>query len=255
MNGQARLVLRHDPSKVAPLDPARPLTIGRAAGNRLRLPGSDGVAADHAVVRFSERHGWVVCDRDSGQAGTWLGGERVHQCRPLGDGDQIRLGRDGPVLVFELATAALAPIPAVPPAAAPPPSPPPSPPAVRPRRQDQPPPSTPAAASISLAGRQIPIERIRSAELRSRPRHPHSFSWWLLVCLGALVLLPWPWLFWPLEILALGAWIVFGSRKEHLLVVTLRDGLAHRHSFANRITALSHRNGIRRAIGQSLDGR
>ena len=96
--------------------------------------------------------------------------------------------------------------------------------------------------------------QILSAELRSRPRHPHSFSWWLLVCLGALVLLPWPWLFWPLEVLALGAWVVFGSRKEHVLLVTLRDGMAHRHSFANRITALSHRNGIRRAIGQDPDG-
>jgi hypothetical protein len=33
----------------------------------------------------------------------------------------------------------------------------------------------------------------------------------------------------------------------------MADGMALRHGFANRITALSHRNGIRKAIGQSLE--
>jgi hypothetical protein len=63
------------------------------------------------------------------------------------------------------------------------------------------------------------------------------------------VLLPWPWLFWGLQIAALAGWIVLGSRKEHVLVVTLHDGMAVRHRFANRATALGHRNGIRKAIG------
>jgi hypothetical protein len=108
-------------------------------------------------------------------------------------------------------------------------------------------------APLRFAGREIPLEQVRSAHVRSRALYPHSFSWWALVSLGALVLLPWPFLFWPVEIGALVAWILLGSRKEHVLIVTLRDGMAHRHSFANKITALSHRNGIRGAIGQSLE--
>jgi hypothetical protein len=35
--------------------------------------------------------------------------------------------------------------------------------------------------------------------------------------------------------------------------VVLRDGQAVRHNFANRLTALSHRNGIRKAIGQEVE--
>jgi hypothetical protein len=112
-------------------------------------------------------------------------------------------------------------------------------------------PARPAGAPLAFAGRRIPLEQIRSAHVRSRARYPHSFSWWALISLGGLVLLPWPFLFWPLEIGALVAWILLGSRKDHVLIVTLRDGMAHRHSFANKITALSHRNGIRGAIGQS----
>lgn len=233
MSAEARLVLRHDPSKVAALDRSRPLTIGQAADNRLSLPTTSGVAAHHAVVRFSQRHGWIVCDWSSGAAGTWLEGQRIRQCRPLADGDQIRLGNEGPVLVFQMASR--------PASAASPPRAPASP-VERPRALAPPP--------LQVGGRQIPLDRVRSAQVRSRPRYPHSFSWWLLVCLGGLVLLPWPWLFWPLQIGALAAWFVLGSRKDHELIVTLEDGLAHRHGFANRITALGHRNGIRRAIGQ-----
>ena len=104
-----------------------------------------------------------------------------------------------------------------------------------------------------LAGRSIPLDQIRSAHVRSRPLYPHSFSWWVLACLGGLVLLPFLWLFWILEIGLLVAWIVLGSRKEHELVITLRDGMAYRHLFHNRLTAIGHRNGIRKAIGQSLE--
>jgi hypothetical protein len=66
--------------------------------------------------------------------------------------------------------------------------------------------------------------------------------------LGGLLLLPFPLLFWPLEVAALVGWILLGSRKQHTLVVVLRDGQALRHAFANRLTALAHRNGIRTAI-------
>ena len=270
MAAEAQLVLRSDAAKVAPLERSRPTTIGRAADNRLRLASHDLVAEHHAVVRYSQSQGWLVCDWQS-PAGTFLEGERVRQCRRLSDGDEIQLGAKGPVLVFRL----LAPEPAGPapeptaaqgsgtaghgpgPAAAP----------GRPASQAaaasghrwQEPAAGPGAARgagapLHVAGREIPLAAIRSSQVRSRPRYPHSFSWWVLVCLGAMVLLPFPWLFWGVEIAALAAWIVLGSRKQHELVVTLRDGMAHRHVFANRITALSHRNGIRKAIGQSLEG-
>jgi hypothetical protein len=49
---------------------------------------------------------------------------------------------------------------------------------------------------------------------------------------------------------ALAGWLLLGSRKEHNLVLVLRDGRALRHGFANRRTAVAHRNGIRQAIGQ-----
>ena len=285
MSGGARLVLLNDPSQVAPLHPSRPHTNGREANNLLSMPTTDGVAPHHAVVRFSRAHGWLVCDWGSPQ-GTWLEGQRLRHCRRLSDGDHIQLGPEGPVLVFQLqpqsaplrpapGSANAPPTPSASPRAAAGPRDPVSPPgtgmpppgaprpAERPAVTPAPAPgrvgtaaagpsaARPAPAPLAFAGRRIPLEQIRSAHVQSRARFPHSFSWWVLISLGGLVLLPWPFLFWPLEIAALVAWILLGSRKEHVLTVTLRDGMAHRHSFANRITALSHRNGIRGAIGQS----
>lgn len=248
MSPQARLVLLRDPSKVAPLHPARPHTIGREANNLLSMPTTEGVAPHHAVVRFSRSHGWLVCDWGSPE-GTWLEGQRIRHCRPLSDGDHIQLGQRGPVLVFQLQAQAAAPGSVAPtPVAAAPGSAGRSPAAAR-----SPAAGRPAGAPLAFAGRLIPLEQVRSAHVHSRARYPHSFSWWALISLAGLVLLPWPFLFWPLEIAALLAWILLGSRKEHVLIVTLRDGMAHRHSFANKITALSHRNGIRGAIGQSLE--
>lgn len=253
MSPQARLVLLRDPTKVAPLHPARPHTIGREANNLLSMPTTEGVAPHHAVVRFSRSHGWLVCDWGSPE-GTFLEGQRIRHCRPLSDGDHIQLGQRGPVLVFQLQPAAA---PAAAPAASGPVIASPSgvPVSAEPvqRRASATAPRSPAAP-LAFAGRQIPLEQVRSAHVHSRARYPNSFSWWALISLGALVLLPWPFLFWPVEIAALAAWILLGSRKEHVLIVTLRDGMAHRHSFANKITALSHRNGIRRAIGQGLEG-
>lgn len=222
----ARLVLRKDPSRSARLSRRTPLTIGRAEDNLLRLASMEDVAPHHAVVRFSRSHGWLVCDWGSPE-GTWLEGRRISHCRPLADGDEIQLGPTGPVLVFQLEAAA--PPPASPPAAPP-----------------------PAPRSFEVAGRRLPLARVRSAHVQSRAVFPHIFSWWVLIALGGLVLLPWPWLFWSLQIAALAGWIVLGSRKEHVLVVTLHDGMAVRHRFGNRVTALSHRNGIRKAIGQGL---
>jgi pSer/pThr/pTyr-binding forkhead associated (FHA) protein len=231
----AQLRLRDQPGKVALLDPARPLTIGRERNNRLCMPEQTGLSPHHAVVRHSSSHqSWVVCDWQSAD-GTFLQGERLQKCRPLADGDEIRLGLSGPVLIFELA----APAPTAQPAAR----------SVAAATKSV----APVVSSLDFGGQQIALDQIRSATVQSLPRHPHIFSWWLLVCLGGLLLLPFPVLFWPLEVAALAGWILLGSRKEHTLTVVLRDGRAQRRSFANRLTALSHRNGIRKAIGQSLE--
>ena len=93
---------------------------------------------------------------------------------------------------------------------------------------------------------------IRSATC-SQQQHPHIFSWWLLLCLGGLLLLPFPLVFWTLQLFALAGCILLGSRKQYQLLLVLHDGRALRHGFANLRTALSHRDGIRRAIGQSLE--
>ncbi|MEY4296824.1 MAG: hypothetical protein RLZZ423_3 [Cyanobacteriota bacterium] len=245
----ARLVLASDRRRVAPLDAAQPLTIGRAPGNRLCLASADGVSDHHAVVRHSRSNGWVVCDWQSAD-GTWLEGQRVRQCRPLGDGDEIRLGLRGPVLVFELVGEPTSATGSAPAAGAVP----------RPHRQSATPPASPTRSPstigrsspgrIDVEGRSIELASLRAALVQSEPQHPHIFSWWLLLCLGGLLLLPFPLLFWPLQITALAGWILLGSRKDHTLVLELRDGRALRHRFANRRTALAHRNGIRKAIGQ-----
>jgi len=113
-------------------------------------------------------------------------------------------------------------------------------------------PSNPAvfAGSITVAGRPIPLEQIRGVEVRSQARHPQVFSWWVLACLGGLLLLPFPLLFWPWQAAALGVVILLGRRREHTLILTLRDGRAHRHVFADRPAALAHGQGVRRALGQ-----
>ncbi len=231
----ARLVLATDRRKVAPLDPSKPLTIGRASSNSLCLANQEGVSEHHAVVRFSRSQGWLVCNWQSSD-GTYLEGRQVHQCKRLEHGDEIRLGRSGPVLVFESATSVEA-APAVATAK----------PAVAPAVS-----APPAAAplSISVGEQHVAVADIRSAAVQSLPLHPHIFSWWLLLCLGGLLLLPFPLVFWPLQAGAIAGWILLGSRKQHELVLVLRDGRAVRHGFANRRTALAHRNGIRQAIGQ-----
>ena len=228
----ARLILRQDPGRSQPLDPGTPLVIGRDPANGLCLAEEPSLSRRHAeILHDPAGGGWRI--RDLGSAnGTFVGRERVGKAgRLLADGDAIRLGRRGPELLFQLETPrpAAAPAPAPRPAAAP---------AAAPR-------------SFEIGGERVPLDRIRSVTLRSRPRYPHMFSWWVLVSLAGLLLLPFPLLFWPLEAGALAAALLFGLRREHTLVVVLQDGRAHRRGFANRLTAVSHRNGLRRAIGQS----
>jgi hypothetical protein len=235
MSAHPRLVLRDDPGRSVPLDPRTPLSIGRDPASGLCLAEARGVSRHHALVRLSRTRAgqWLLCDQGSAN-GTYLEGARLKDCRPLSDGDEIRLGLNGPVLQFRAGDS-------------PPPSTPPAAPATASRGRSAPVP-TAVAGRLDFAGRSLPLDRIRSAYVRSRRRHPQAFSWWLLLCLGGLLLLPFPWLFWPLQAGALAGWIVLGSRWEHLLEVTLQDGLAYRHRFDSLATALAHRNGIRRAM-------
>ena len=237
MSNAAQLHLRDTPSKRLALQSGQPLTIGSASTNRLALVSQTGVSAHHAVVRFTASNGWVVCDWQSSD-GTYLEGERIRRCRPLSDGDEIQLGRQGPVLVFSL-MAQKAPAAATPTGAANPPP--------RQAKSSQPP------RSIDIDGTAVPLSQIRSAVVRSEPHYPHIFSWWLLTSVAGLLLLPFPLVFWPLELAALAAWLLLGARKSHTLLVVQHDGQAQRRAFANRVTALAHRNGIRKAIGQSLE--
>jgi pSer/pThr/pTyr-binding forkhead associated (FHA) protein len=256
MNNAALLHLRDTPSKRLALQPSQPLTIGSAGNNRLALVSQPGVSPHHAVVRFTTSNGWVVCDWQSSD-GTYLEGEQIRRCRPLHDGDEIQLGRQGPVLVFSLAEqpAGNAPVPQ-------PPKPP------QPSTNSPSPSATPTSGgarspqpaapqqphrSIDINGTSVPASQILSAVVRSEPHFPHIFSWWLLTSVAGLLLLPLPLLFWPLELAALAGWILLGSRKSHTLLVVQRDGQAQRRAFANRATALAHRNGIRQAIGQALE--
>ena len=238
MSNAAQLHLREAPSKRLELQSGQPLTIGSASNNRLALVSQPGVSAHHAVVRFTASNGWVVCDWQSSD-GTYLEGVRIRRCRPLDDGDEIQLGRQGPVLVFSLATAHGAQAPAALRQARTPPT--------EPKTQHQPP------RSIDIDGTAVPLSQIRSVVVLSEPHHPHIFSWWLLTSVAGLLLLPFPLLFWPLELGALVGWILLGSRKSHTLLVVQHDAQAQRRAFANRVTALAHRNGIRKAIGQSLE--
>ena len=223
MSSHPRLVLRDDPGRSVPLDPRTPLSIGRDPASGLCLAEAQGVSRHHALVRVSRTRAgqWLLCDLGSAN-GTYLEGARLRDCRPLSDGDEIRLGLQGPVLQFRASTSGR---PAAPVGA------------------------PPAAGQLDFAGHSLPLDRIRSAYVRSRRRHPQAFSWWLLLCLGGLLLLPFPWLFWPLQLGALAGWILLGSRWEHLLEVTLQDGMAYRHRFDSLETALAHRNGIRKAMG------
>ncbi|MDM7953243.1 MAG: FHA domain-containing protein [Cyanobium sp. CZS 25K] len=237
MNALPRLVLRDDPGRSVPLDPRTPLSIGRDPASGLCLGEAQGVSRHHALVRVSRtRPGqWLLCDLGSAN-GTYLEGARLRDCRPLSDGDEVRLGLKGPVLQFRAT------------ASAPPSAPPTTAPTAGPRRSAAVV-AQPVAGRLDFAGRSLPLDRIRSAYVRSRRRHPQAFSWWLLLCLGGLLLLPFPWLFWPLQVGALAGWILLGSRWEHLLEVTLQDGMAYRHRFDSLETALAHRNGIRKAMG------
>jgi len=254
-----RLVWLDRSAAAVPLAGGVPLTIGRDPANRLCLAAEAGLSRHHAELRPTGKGQWLVCDLGSSN-GTYVEGERLSGCRTLAPGDRIRLGRRGALLQFLVGAA--------PETAAPQPAPFASDPESIPRRTSQPKPggdsASPAGAvpqpappnpavvpgSITVAGRSIPLEQIRGVEVHSQALHPHVFSWWVPAWLGGLLLLPFPLLFWPWQAAALAVAILLGRRREHILILTLRDGRAHRHVFADRPTALAHGQGVRRALGQ-----
>jgi hypothetical protein len=182
------------------------------------------------VVRFTTNNGWVVCDWQSSD-GTYLEGERIRRCRALSDGDEIFLGQKGPVLVFSLTGESAKP-------------------AGNPVAQNATSRQSHLLRTIDINGKAVPLGQIRSTSVLSEPHYPHIFSWWLLTSVFGLLLLPFPVLFWPLELAALACWILLGSRKSHTLVVVQHDGQAQHRAFANRMTSLAYRNGIRKAISK-----
>lgn len=284
MEAVARLVWLDRSAAAVCLDRSIPLTIGRDPANRLCLAQEAGLSRHHAELRpGAAPHQWLLCDLGSSN-GTFLEGERLSGCRPLAHGDRIQLGRRGPMLRFlqggkpdpsssqpaaPAPEAAAAPRPGRAAATAPPPtaaagvgarppeaplptgSRPHSPARVSPasvvasRGRPQP----PSAGTITVAGRAIHLDQIGAVEVRSEALHPHGFSWWVLACLGGLLLLPFPVIFWPWQAAALAVALLLGRRQEHLLLLTLQDGRVHRHRFADRATALAHRRGVRRALG------
>jgi pSer/pThr/pTyr-binding forkhead associated (FHA) protein len=239
MDARAHLLLPSEGNRRLPLDPTRPLRIGRDPSCELCLPDAAGLSRRHAELRWNPAAAcWELLDLGSAN-GTYLEGEKITAPQPLRHGQAIRLGRRGVDLLFQQPI----PQPAPAPAAAPAPRPSPTPTAA----------PVVAAGSITIGEERLALDRIRSVEVRSLALHPQIFSWWVLTCLGGLLLLPFPLIFWPLQVGALVGAVLLGSRKEHELVVVLRDGQARRRSFGNRGTALSHRNGIRRALGHSLE--
>jgi hypothetical protein len=280
MESFARLVWLDRSAAAVTLDRSIPLTIGRDAANQLCLAQEPGLSRHHAELRPGAAGQWLVCDLGSSN-GTYVEGERLSGCRLLAPGDRIRLGRRGPWLQFLLGEPAapqgdaspplaLAPFPATDGAAASPSRPvvartgaPPAAAGVSPSRQTvaarlrpvppaAPQPVSPAAlaGTITVAGRALRLDQIRAVEVRSEALHPPVFSWWVLACLGGLLLLPFPLIFWPWQAAALALALLLGRRQEHILLLTLRDGRAHRHRFADRPAALAHRKGVRRALGQ-----
>ena len=288
MISAARLVWLDRSAEPVLLEGTIPLTIGRDPANRLCLAAEAGLSRHHAELRPAGEGRWLICDLGSSN-GTYVEGARLSGCRTLAPGERIQLGRRGPLLQFMAGAAAAAaqaaPFasgaaspqavahladpgagsadPSRPPVVGPsagaiPAQPPISMPPARGRSAfpavsvPSPATSNPAvlAGSITVAGRPIPLEQIRGVEVRSQARHPHVFSWWVPACLGGLLLLPFPLLFWPWQATALLVAILLGRRREHTLILTLRDGRAHRHVFADRPAALAHGQGVRRALGQ-----
>jgi hypothetical protein len=286
----ARLVWLARSAAPVPLEGATPLTIGRDPANRLALAAEVGLSRHHAELRPAGEGRWLVCDLGSSNGTyvegerlsgcrTLAPGDRIRLGRRgallqflVGAAPETAAPQPAPFAsdpesipprTSQPKPGGVAPAP-VPLRSAPPSAPTiPSQPPIRPASSrdrpaspagavPQPAPPNPAVVpgSITVAGRSIPLEQIRGVEVHSQALHPHVFSWWVPAWLGGLLLLPFPLLFWPWQAAALAVAILLGRRREHTLILTLRDGRAHRHVFADRPTAIAHGQGVRRALGQ-----
>ena len=223
MAESARLVWLDRTADAVVLPLGRPLRIGRDPGSDLCLADEPGLSRHHAELRPAGPGAWLLCDLGSSN-GTFLEGERLEGCRPLVPGARFRLGRRGPQLQFLAAAitprTAKLPNPGAPPRAtrnAPgagtagrrPGA---SPTASRSADLANAPGAAPLAvvgsgraeqaareesASITVAGQRLAVGSLREVETRSEALHPHAFSWWVLACLGGLLWLPVPVVFWP----------------------------------------------------------
>ncbi len=102
-----------EPGMSVPLDPARPLSVGRSSKG-LQLP-DPLVSIRHAQIGFDQRRGYFVKDLDSA-TGTWVDEELIqNDSRPIGIGTRLRFGdttfelqvrrRFSPVLTWAMAAA------------------------------------------------------------------------------------------------------------------------------------------------------
>ena len=89
-------------AQLVPLEAAR-VTLGRAASNDVPLPWDAKASRLHAVLEHLAA-GWCLRDLSS-RNGTFLNGERVDRDRPLGPGDEIRVGATRLVFRAERSTA------------------------------------------------------------------------------------------------------------------------------------------------------
>lgn len=107
MTASHQLRRRDGPAAGTPIPLTRSFcTLGRHPASDIRLdtPTDQAVQDRHAAV-FRDGTGWLVRDLGS-TSGTLVNGHRIVGDRRLQEGDEIRLGSEGPALRFEFASAA-----------------------------------------------------------------------------------------------------------------------------------------------------
>jgi len=87
-----------------------PVVAGRLGDAHLRMdPHRDLAASGRHALFFPTQGGWSVRDLGSTN-GTWVNDRRLSANHALAEGDRVRLGSDGPLLVFHAGTPAATPV-------------------------------------------------------------------------------------------------------------------------------------------------